>query len=129
MSRQRNSRPRFLGAEHGIIPARAGTYSVPLAYLDACPAQAWDPSRLSAIRRAHDQGVASSLPAIVVVFFADGSLRIDDGNHRLTVARERASERIRVRYMRGGKRPVGGVFVIPPQAGGQAQPSTWGQAA
>ncbi len=116
--------PKFIGAEHGVIPVRAGTYSVPLAYLDACPAQAWNPGRLVDIERAHDQGRTDKLPAIVVVFFADGSLRLDDGNHRLSVARARNAERVLVRYTRGGRRPVGNVFVIPALPGGQVAPET-----
>ena len=128
---KRNTRkaPRFHGAQHGVIPARAGTYSVPVAYLDACPAQAWDPARATAIQAAHDAGLAAHLPAITVTFFEDGSLRLTDGNHRLAVARERGEGRVLVRYQRGGKRPAGEQFAIPAQPGGQARPATWEQMA
>lgn len=103
-NRRPGSRPRFVAAKHGVIPARAGTYSVPLAFLDTVHADAWAPHRLPPIRRAYRDGKADRLPAIRVVFWLDGTMAIDDGNHRLTVAREEQAERIRVRFLRGAGR-------------------------
>jgi hypothetical protein len=104
MSNTAPGRPAFLAAEHGIIPVRAGTYSVPLAFLDTVAAEAWAPHRLPPIRRAYAEGKAAEFPAIRIVFWPDGSMAIDDGNHRLTVAREEQAERIRVRFLRGAGR-------------------------
>lgn len=92
--------PRFVGKTHGVVPVRAGTYETPVAYLDAVLAQAWCPGRLPSIERAYDEGRTAELPAILVVFYDDGHANVEDGNHRLTVARARGAERIRVRWVR-----------------------------
>ena len=94
---------RFEGREHGVIPTRAGTYLTPVAFLETTRAQAWSPSRLPPIERAHDEGHGDELPAITIVFYPDGHTNISDGNHRLFVARAKGAERMLVTWKRAYK--------------------------
>ena len=91
---------RMVQSPGGLIPARAGTFVVPLSALERVDAQVWSPTRMLPIREAHDAGKASALPPVRVFFWSDGTMRVDDGNHRLSVARERNAKTIKVTFVR-----------------------------
>jgi len=117
-------RVRWVAAERGIIPARAGTYRVPVAFLDTVAAQAWAPQRARNVEAAYDAGIEDNLPAIRICFWADGEMRIDDGNHRLSVARARGAAFINVQFVRCGRVcRLPARNAIPPQPGGESTPT------
>lgn len=103
MKRNTKKAVRFEGREHGVVPARAGTYLTPVAFLETTRAQAWSPSRLPSIERAYTEGRAAELPAITIVFYEDGHTNVSDGNHRLDVARRFGAERLLVTWKRAPK--------------------------
>jgi hypothetical protein len=97
--------------ERGIIPDRAGTHWTPLPFLAGVEADPWNPSRLLPIRRAYRDERAHTLASVRIVYWPDGSTAIDDGHHRLTVAREKhavgdyQAAWVRVRWLRGAGPP------------------------
>lgn len=121
---QRAARVRWVAAGRGIVPARAGTYLVPVAFLDTVAAQAWDPARRARVEAAYDAGLEHDLPPVRIYFWGDGEMRLDDGNHRLVVARVRGAAFLRVEFVR-----VRGVCRLPaarpiaPRPGGEVKPT------
>jgi len=78
---------------------RTREYDVPLSALDDVPAKAWDPGRSESIHRAIDEGKWEELPPIKVVSGEGGMRELEDGNHRLAVARARGQTTIKVRFL------------------------------
>lgn len=75
----------------------AGVYEVPLQELDDVPAIAWDKGRASNISSLMDQG--KDLGPIDVAQGPDGLRELEDGNHRLHLARQKGRPTIKVRYL------------------------------
>jgi ADP-ribose pyrophosphatase YjhB (NUDIX family) len=75
----------------------AGVYEVPLQELDDVPAIAWDKGRTSNISALMDQG--KDLGPIAVAQGPDGLRELEDGNHRLHLARQKGRPTIKVRYL------------------------------
>jgi hypothetical protein len=78
---------------------RMREYDVPLSALDDVPAKAWNSGRSKSIHRAIDEGKWGDLPPIKVVSGEEGLRELEDGNHRLAVARERGQATIKVRFL------------------------------
>lgn len=78
---------------------RTRVYEVPVQSLGDVPASAWDEGRRRSIERAVDEGSWDELPPIKVVAGADGLRELEDGNHRLAVARARGLRSIKVRFL------------------------------
>lgn len=75
-------------------------YQVPVEWLDDVPAMVWQSGRAESIRRAYKEGKAKELPPIMVhtANKVTGLRELSDGNHRLSVARERGEKFIAVRF-------------------------------
>jgi hypothetical protein len=93
---------RWIGRTHGIVPSRQGTRETSLAMLDHVQAVPWNRGRAAECLARAQEGTEA--PAITVVYWADGTAQIDDGNHRLWAARQLDVTSIRVRWVRGAGR-------------------------
>lgn len=82
----------------GWKPTRV--YMVPLEWLDDVPAMVWQEGRAASIRKAYEEGAAKKLPPVRIATEdkRTGSRELADGNHRLSVARERGEKFIAVRF-------------------------------
>lgn len=78
------------------FPKRSGVYTLPLSALDSVHADPWNLDRYAQVRSAYAEAEArdvalaevAKLPPITVIVHRNGYLELEDGNHRLTVARE-----------------------------------------
>lgn len=105
------------------MPRKPTARTVPVASLRAVKIEPFDELRMRRIRKAYRDGRAAELPPIKLVLVRGGELVIEDGQHRLAVARAVGAKTIRVMIRRAARQRRGvleeldellaGVFELP----------------